>query len=418
MLYMKERLYRLLRWSERYTKTDMVYLAHGGTWLTFGQFVTAGASFVLSVAFANLVPQAVYGTYRYITSLAATLSAVSLTGMGTALVQSVARGFEGVIRGAFWMSVRWSVVLVLISFVGAIYYYLHGNVILSISLLFIGSFSPFLNSANLATYFANGKKDFARLSIYNIVKGVFPAVVLIGTLFLTDSVLVIIFTYFFANTVAALLVYGDALRFYKPNEQDDPGLLDYGKKLSVLNILSTIATHADKVLIFTSLGAVELAIYSVASAFPEQIRSALRNLNFLMVPKFAQKDVAERQLYLRSKLIRFAFVLGGIIVVYVFLAPLIYGLFFPKYPEAILLSQMLGLSIFTALSWVPYSILVARSHSGDLFKISTAGSLMQLTLLGIFIHFWGLWGVVVAKILGSYFSMILHFVFVQKHYEL
>jgi len=415
---MKERLYRLLRWSERYTKTDMVYLAHGGTWLTFGQFVTAGASFVLSVAFANLVPQAVYGTYRYITSLAATLSAVSLTGMGTALVQSVARGFEGVIRGAFWMSVRWSVVLVLISFVGAIYYYLHGNVILSISLLFIGSFSPFLNSANLATYFANGKKDFARLSIYNIVKGVFPAVVLIGTLFLTDSVLVIIFTYFFANTVAALLVYGDALRFYKPNEQDDPGLLDYGKKLSVLNILSTIATHADKVLIFTSLGAVELAIYSVASAFPEQIRSALRNLNFLMVPKFAQKDVAERQLYLRSKLIRFAFVLGGIIVVYVFLAPLIYGLFFPKYPEAILLSQMLGLSIFTALSWVPYSILVARSHSGDLFKISTAGSLMQLTLLGIFIHFWGLWGVVVAKILGSYFSMILHFVFVQKHYEL
>jgi len=61
---LKDKIYRLLRRSEKYFKTDMVYLAHGGFWLTLGQIISSAASFLLAIAFANLLPKETYGTYK------------------------------------------------------------------------------------------------------------------------------------------------------------------------------------------------------------------------------------------------------------------------------------------------------------------------------------------------------------------
>ncbi len=414
---MRTKTVAFLRWSEKYFKTDMVYLAHGGFWLTAGQIITAGASFVLSIAFANLFPKAVYGTYRYVLSVASTLSAFSLTGVGTAVVQSVARGFENVIKSAFWMNVRWSALLVAISLGGSMYYFLQGNIVLSVSLLFIGSFSPFLNSAHLATYYANGKKDFKRLSVYNIVKGVVPALILIITVFLTQNVLIIIFVYFLANTAIALLTYRDALRFYKPNRVDDPQILDYSKKLSVISILSTITAQADKILIFTSIGSAELATYAIAVAFPEQIKAALRNLTFLMIPKFAERD-PEHVLELRGKIMKMGIMLLVITVAYVIVTPVLYKIFFPAYVDAISFSQLYGISIFSSLAIIPTSILTAHKRDKSLLRVNTIGSIIQLALLGIGIYFGALWGVVIAKVVAAYVYMFLFFFYVSKHHRL
>lgn len=414
----KQKAYNLLRKSEKYFKTDMVYLAKGGSWLTFGQITTSIASFVLSIAFANLVPQTVYGVYRYVTSLTATLTAFSLTGVGTAVTQSVARGFENVIRSAFWMNVRWSALLIGISLIGSIYYFLQGNTTLSISLLFIGSFSPFLNSAHLATYYANGKKDFTRLSIYNIVKGVVPALALIATLFVTQNILVILFIYFFANTAVALLTYRDAIRFYKPNTTDDPDILDYSKKLSLLGMLSTLTAQADKILIFTSIGAAELAIYSIAMAFPEQIKSALRNLNFLMIPKFAER--APEQIFeLRGKIIKLSLLLVAITTLYLVSAPLLYKLFFPAYAaDAVRLSQLFSLSILATVAMVPNSIMIARKRNKDLFVINTASSIIQLVFLAIGIYWGGIMGIAISKVVAAYISAILSFIAIKKYHAI
>lgn len=414
----KQKTHSLLRKSEKYFKTDMVYLAKGGSWLTFGQLITSTSSFVLSIAFANLVPQTVYGVYRYVTSLAATLAAFSLTGVGTAVTQSVARGFENVIRSAFWMNVRWSALLIAISLVGSIYYLIQGNTTLSISLLFIGSFSPFLSSAHIATYYANGKKDFTRLSIYNIAKGVVPAIALIATLFVTQNILIIIFVYFLANTTIALLTYRDSIRFYKPNTTDDPGILDYSKKLSLLGMLSTLTAQADKILIFTSIGAAELAIYSIAMAFPEQIKSALRNLNFLMIPKFAERD-PEQNLELRGKIFKLSLLLIGITVLYVIAAPLLYQLFFPTYADdAVQLSQIFSLSILAAIAMIPNSLMIAHKRNRDLFVINTASSIIQLTFLAIGIYWGGMVGVAISKVASAYISVILSFVAIKKYHAI
>lgn len=418
MNYLKQIVYRTLRNSEKYFKTDMIYLAKGGFWLTLGQIITSVASFVLSIAFANLVPQTVYGTYRYATSLATTLSAFSLSGIGTAMTQSVARGSENVLRSAFWISIKWSALLVIISFTGSVYYFLKDNIVLSVSLLFIGSFSPFLNSANIAGYYANGKKDFTRLSAYSVIRGVAPALILIVTLFITKNVLVIIFVYFFVNTAVAMLVYRDAINFYKPNLVDDPDLLNYSKKLSLLSALSTVTAQADKIIIFTSIGAVELATYSVAMAFPEQIKSLLRNLNVLMVPKFAERN-PEQILGLRGKTIKLALLLIVLTALYFIIAPFLYKIFFPTYAmDAVALTQVFSLSILAMVAIVPNSIMIAQKKNKELFMVNTVGSVIQLILLVAGAYFAALWGIVIAKTIASYVYLFLFFYYTNKHESL
>src|SRR5690606_7328003 len=99
--HVKTRLYKLLRWSERYTKTDMVYLARGGTWLTLGTIAATALAFISALVFANFLPKDVYGTYSFVLSMAAILAIPTLHGMMTATARAVARGYDGTATKAF-----------------------------------------------------------------------------------------------------------------------------------------------------------------------------------------------------------------------------------------------------------------------------------------------------------------------------
>ena len=61
LLPLKQTIFRMLRWSERFTKTDMVYLAKGSFWMMAKQVGVSIISFGLAIAFANLLPQETYG---------------------------------------------------------------------------------------------------------------------------------------------------------------------------------------------------------------------------------------------------------------------------------------------------------------------------------------------------------------------
>src|SRR3989344_4033868 len=94
MVQWRSATYTLLRSSEKYFKTDMVYLAKGGFWLVVGQLIVSGVSFGLSVAFANLLEPDVYGTYRYILTIFNFLAIPTLTGINVALREQLLKGWR------------------------------------------------------------------------------------------------------------------------------------------------------------------------------------------------------------------------------------------------------------------------------------------------------------------------------------
>src|SRR3569832_1750989 len=109
---MRARLISLLRWSEQYTKTVLVYLAQGSFWLSVGQVGSLLLSFLLAVIFGHLASPDTFGNYKYIISFASLLTVLSLSGLGTAVSRAAARGAEGSLAQAFRISLRYSVLLV------------------------------------------------------------------------------------------------------------------------------------------------------------------------------------------------------------------------------------------------------------------------------------------------------------------
>ena len=100
---------RALRWSEKYTKTDMVYLAQAGLWTNLNFVMVSVLALFLSILFANVLPRETFGMYQYLLSLSALLTALTLAGMNGAVSQSVARGYEGDLKAAVRIHLWWNI---------------------------------------------------------------------------------------------------------------------------------------------------------------------------------------------------------------------------------------------------------------------------------------------------------------------
>src|SRR5574339_387501 len=80
------------------TRTDMRYAASGGFWLTAAAGLGSIASLLVAIAFANLAPKEVYGSYKYLMAIAGTLAGFGLSGLAEALSGAAARGQDGTLR--------------------------------------------------------------------------------------------------------------------------------------------------------------------------------------------------------------------------------------------------------------------------------------------------------------------------------
>jgi len=150
----KNLIYKFLIKSQKITGTDNIYIAKYGSYLLLGDFISLIASFLLSIAFARLLPKETYGEYRYILSIFGLLAIFSLQGMHSAVIQGVARGFEGVLIKAFKTKLRWSLIGSLASICIAIYFWFQGNIVFTFSFLIVAVFLPlFKSGGNLSILF-------------------------------------------------------------------------------------------------------------------------------------------------------------------------------------------------------------------------------------------------------------------------
>jgi len=402
-----------LKWAEQYTKTDMIYLAKGGFWTILSQLVVSTSTFLLAIAFAHFVSKEIYGQYKYILSIAGTLGVFTLTGLGAAVLRSTALGFEGVLKEAFWKNIKWSVLFFILAFGASAYYFINGNQTLGIAMLIIGSFSPFLNSTNLYDSFLAAKKDFRRSAIYfGIIGNLFPAICIFATLLLTDELLWLISVYFISNTLIGVILYLRVVKIYKPNNKTDSGVVGYSKHLSVIKILAGLANNIDQILIFHYIGAAQLAIYNFALAIPNQIKGPIKGIAGLVFPKFAERKDIEIRKGMGNKFMIVFLLSVLIITAYVFTAPYIFRIFFPKYIEAVFYSQILSISILSIIS-IPVEIFfLAKEKIKEQYIINILMPIMQIIIMLWFILWWGFIGIVVARVITKIlWSMVNIFVY-------
>ena len=398
---LKDRLYRLLRLSERYTKTDMVYLASGGFWSLLAQVVTALTVLSFAMIVSRFLPKEVYGQYKYVLAVLSLIGTFSLNGLGTAIFQSAARGYDGALREGFWTNIRWSVLVFLGALGVASYYFFQGNDTLGLSFLIGGSLSPFLASANFAGGFLQAKKDFRRAALYfGVIENLAAVGALAITALLTNSVLILVAVYFLGNTLTTLWIYRRVTRLYQPDlAKTDSGTLSYGKHLSLMGILSGIAGNIDQVLLFHFVGPAQLATYNFAIAIPDQAKGPLKSLNTMTQTKFVNRSDTEIRTSMANKILLLFVSAAVFIGIYILAAPYIYKILFPNYVTAIFFSQIYALSYIADSLNPAVSYLVAKKKVREQYVMNMTLSLFRIAALFIGVFYWGLIGVIFVRVI-------------------
>ncbi len=400
---LKIRAYRLLRATERYTKTDMVYLARGGSWMFAGQVLQAALGFGLAIAFANLIGREEYGNYKYILSLASVLGAFSLAGLGTFVTQSVGRGLEGSLRYSSRLTLIWSLPAIVVALAGSAYYALAGNSLLSLSLIIIALATPLINSAQVYSSFLAGKRDFRLASFCNVSISFFQATCLALALLLHASLLALVFTYFAANAIATIACYFLILKLYHPNDLLNKAMAHFSIKLSIAGVAAIAVGQLDKILIFHFVGAAPVAVYALAQAPVIQMRALLKLSTPLSLPKLAAVDRQTIAKTLGGKITRFTLVIGLMVGVYILAAPFLFRLAFPQYLDAIPYSQAFALILLFFPKKLLSMTMYAQEEMRGQYALTLSTPTAQVILLLALVPFIGIWGAIIAEI-GANFA--------------
>lgn len=407
-------LHSILKKIENWTHTDIKYLIKGGTWLSVNQIVSFLSSFLLAIAFANLLPKEVYGTYRYILSIFSLLSIPTLAGINTALVRSVAQGYDSSILPALKTKIKWGLLGGLSSLILAGYYYYNHNLTLTVCFAIAGIFIPFMDSFLVFDSFLLGKKLFNKYSQYNTVITFFSAVVMVSTVFFTKNVYLIILSYFFVYTLLRLFALLVTIKKIDWNKKEDLEMIKYGKHLSAIDILSILADQLDKILIFHFLGASQLAIYAIAIAPVEQTKTLFKILQSLALPKFSQKTIEEIRDTIILKIKKLTILIAVVVGLYILMAPFIYKFFFPQYLNSIFYSQIYALSLFGSEALIIKTVLQSQKEIKKLYYINTTVPIVKAGCLIIFGFFFGVIGVVSSIIISRLFSFVLSAYYLKK----
>ena len=404
---LKSRLVALLRWSEKYTKTDMVYLTTGGAWAILGTIVSLAISAATFLAFANLFPKESYGTYQYILSVADIFGIFVLSGIDSSIARSTARDMEGSLIEGILTKIRWG----LIGGAGAVmlgsYYLAHANPVLGWGFIIAGLFIPFWETPGVYGTYLQGKKRFDLATIGDVVLQLCSALVLIPALFITNNTLIILFLYLLSAGLARVGLLLFSLWKLPPNKRRDPEMITYGKHLSVITVMSTVASSADTLIVWHLLGPVSVAIYRFSQSIPTRVIGFLKNINRLAWPKMAAQDpeVLRRTLMHKIWLLVGVSTLGAL--AYAITAPFIFALFLPKYLESVrytmVVAALIALQPFSLIS----SAFSAQAKKQSLYIWSIVSPIVRISLFLVCIPLWGLWGAVGSLIAAKVIENLL-----------
>lgn len=390
-------------------------LLKGGMWLAAERLFLLGKGLILAYFFTNLLSKEAYGSYQFILSLLGILAVGAIPGMGTAIVQAIARGKEGTfnfaVKKVIVAAFSGSIVLI----IAAIYYYISQHNELALAFLLLSAIFPIYSVANFWRYYYTGKAQFDLLVRKSVVLEIISLVTtLVAILYFPYLVWLVILSIIFPMPFSLLLVWS----LYKKtrNFDSDEDNIRFGKRISYTVALSTLATYGDKLLLGHFLGFSELAVYSVAMIIPEQAKGAIGSFMTPLFPRYSKEGANNGKL--RKHLILFCVVSLACAIVLYFMLPSLFEIVFSPYVDSVHYARVLLLTLL----FIPFVLLETffRSQKKEqiVFRANLVGSVIGIILAFVMVPLFGISGAIFAKLSGQFVQgisyMLSHF-YPEKH---
>lgn len=413
---MRKTVIAFLRWTEQYTKTDMVYLAKNSGWVFLGQLVTSTAALGTIVALTQLVDKVEYGEYRFLFAAVALLSIFTLPGMQTALVQATATGNTGELTHVVRTRQKWSILASVLASIASGYYILQGNTGLGLSFAIVASCMPFYGVYFSYYFYLQGRELFDKAALAQITTRILLFVALLVTALMAPTTTYLILAFLLTSIIAQYIGYRWTARRYPEIPSSAPETATYGVYLTLCNAAPAVmATQIGVVIVWYFLGAIEAAIYAVAMMLPMECSRLGTILNQVTMPKLAKQTIDVRTLFI--KLFKLEIVLVLFWFFYAICAPYIFMYVFPAYPEASSLSVIAMLLILTTPKSILQGLVSMKKMKRAMRATALTSLASQLSLLILLVPQFGIIGAILSLVITRVIECILYIYFVNRQHS-
>lgn len=409
---LRKKFIDFLRWSEKYTGTDMVYAVKGSFWVALGKTGIFTIAFFKMLVFGRFAPLEVYGIYSYILAMVYTFGIFALPGINTSLVKAIAQKKEGTLFLAVKEKLKWSLVgaggMLLLAF----WYLMKRNYILGPAFFICAIFLPFVSSFTIFSAFWMGRKRFDTQSKYDVGSIFLIEVVVILVIIFTNNVFLIILSLLVSQTTFNGIFLQKTLK-KTINKEKDYQSIAFGKNLTVLGVVSLLSAQIDKIIIWKFLGPVSVAIYSFAQ-FPITKIKSIIPITHLALPKLGERNIKEIKKGIIQKFKKLFFFVVPVVFLIILIAPFLYQIFFPKYLDSVPYFQALALTLLFAPFLLLGASFVAEIKKKELYIIQTVTPFLKIILFFALIPFWGIWGIVASILISKVSGDLLSLYFFKK----
>lgn len=389
---------------------DLFYVVQGGFWTIGPLVITAVGGTLLTIVLTRALGQTSYGQYRFVLSIIPFAVLLSMPGMDLAVIQSISRGKTGSFRRGLLTRWKWSFLGVIFLLLSAGYLYFIRESNTWIYLVIAAVFFPFSEGLSIFRSYYTGKKLFEKLGKAEVLLTVSSITLQIIVGWLYPSVFLVLLTYFFAHAVVNLW-HSKKAYFSTLSYEGDTSLYSFGKKLSLIGVLSTATAHLDSLIIAYLLGFQQLAIYSIALTIPEAVKGFVKAFRSVMLPKASITSEKGIKDFLVGK--AGLFFVSGLSLAGVLWALLPWAiplLFTGEYTAAVFPSQLLSLSLLL----VPLLVFLSTYfHAHKLSKHIFVFTLIQfifgvglvVLLVPLFGVVGGILGILGRRIVGAVYGL-------------
>lgn len=373
-----------------------------------GKLLSFAASFAVITLMARLVPREVVGSYTYLMSVLAIVSILTLPGMNEAYTRAVGRGFmhsaTTMMRTRLMVGLSGSLLSVLIG-IGT---WLYGNPELGLVFIVAAIFVPLTDTfSTFAINHWQGRRQFAHSALVGTLYYAGIAAFTIAAVLVTDELLPLAITTLIGQAVVGYLLYRtiDAESGGADAESEKLGF-----HLTIMQSFGILARNLDKVVVWALMGPAMVAVYALAYT-PFSKAHQMIPIATIALPYLSSQNLthAIRQKIIRYTLLLFLLSVPGTLIV-VLLAPTLYAVFFPLYPESVIYFQILFLGIALTPIVLMRTALVAFNQTRSLYSLEIGMPLLSISLFVLLGVFFGLAGVTVGILLSSVIGAALTYI--------
>ncbi len=370
-----------------------------------GKAVSFMASFAVITVLSRALPRETAGSYNYIIATLAIVSITTLPGMNNALTRAIAKGNHGSLPHMLRKRLTWGILGSVIALIIGVISWAQGNTAVGIAFLVAAPFVPLTDTfSTFALNYWQGKKRFDKSALMGALYYVLLALLSLPVIIFSHNLIIIVLGVMIAQTASGLLIYRS---IKKESGERDHASEKLGIHLTFIQALHTIAAQADKIIIWHLFGASFTAIYTFAST-PVSKANQMIPIGIISLPHLSQQEFTpplKRQMLKKTFalfLVSFPLTLAVIL-----LAPFLYKIFFPSYPESIRYFQFLMMPVALAPMAILKSSFTAFNKTRELYLSETSGTIIRILLMLIFALFFGLFGIVIGILISAVIDLCI-----------